>query len=263
MGPPAPNAAGGRLWIGGSRAAWLRAMVIFSRSSLVSRVILLVVVLVVTVTDAMSSILSSRPVIPHIRTSCSNCSIPLEFPVPSPTPPPSTLLQVRCFQCQAVFNHAFYPGQLPPSFADPGVIKPSTSGPGRKGRKIGTDERPLETGYYDLLGVPIDATADDIKKAYRKSSSRLPLPPTPLHFRFVKVGSLSSSTRIRTGMTHAPRTDSRKSRSPTRHSPTPHSARSITSLAPKKAPQKAVTLTQKRSLGQSLAENVSYQSLVK
>jgi len=131
---------------------------------------------------AMSPILSSRPVIPHIRTSCDKCNLLLEFPVPNPTPPPSTLLQVRCFQCQGVFDHAFYPGQLPPNFAVPGPSKPSTSGPSRRSRKIGTDERPLETGYYDLLGVPVDATADDIKKAYRKSSSR-PL-PLPLSFIF-------------------------------------------------------------------------------
>jgi len=30
----------------------------------------------------------------------------------------------------------------------------SPSQPARKGRKIGTQDRPLETGYYDILGCP-------------------------------------------------------------------------------------------------------------
>ena len=116
---------------------------------------------------------SSRPYVPHIRSQCGTCNLPLEFPVPSPIPPQGTFLRVQCCKCQTVYQHAFYPVQLPSvqSSATASSTNGSSgsSGAGRRSRKIGTQEKPLETGYYDLLGVPIDATTDDIKKSYSPS----------------------------------------------------------------------------------------------
>ncbi|OAX36162.1 DnaJ-domain-containing protein [Rhizopogon vinicolor AM-OR11-026] len=120
----------------------------------------------------------SRQYIPHIRSQCSSCNVQVEFPVLSPTPAQGTMLRVRCFKCQSIYTHAFYPTQLPSGYSTTsnstspysstgsgGTPPPSNA---RKGRKIGTQEKPLETGYYDLLGVPIDASTDDIKKSYRR-----------------------------------------------------------------------------------------------
>ncbi|KAG2072512.1 DnaJ-domain-containing protein [Suillus decipiens] len=120
----------------------------------------------------------SRQYTPHIRSQCENCNVQVEFPVPSPTPPQGTLLRVRCFKCQSTYTHAFYSTQLPAGYSTTSSSMhahnpigsgspPPLSNP-RKGRKIGTQEKPLETGYYDLLGVPIDASTDDIKKSYRR-----------------------------------------------------------------------------------------------
>ncbi|KAF7361294.1 DnaJ-domain-containing protein [Mycena sanguinolenta] len=128
--------------------------------------------------SASSTILPSRPVIPHIQiiSGCPKCKTALEFPVPNPHPRPGTLLRIRCFSCENIIQHAFYAAQVPsssyPSSSGAGQSNNNNGGtqtpPPRKGRKIGTQERPLETGYYDILGITPDATTDEVKKAYRR-----------------------------------------------------------------------------------------------
>lgn len=111
-------------------------------------------------------IIASRAVNPHISSSCSQCHSQVEFPVPSPVPRPATMLQIRCYKCQSIISHTFYPNQIPGGSGASGGSgnvadeqpRSSQSQPARKGRKIGTQDRPLETGYYDTLGIPVTAT---------------------------------------------------------------------------------------------------------
>ncbi|KAJ7714096.1 X-domain of DnaJ-containing-domain-containing protein [Mycena metata] len=128
--------------------------------------------------SASTSVISSRPAIPHIHliSGCPRCKAALEFPVPTPHPKPGTQLQIRCFSCNNIIPHVFYATQIPPSFgaassssnAGAGQSNPGQPPPAKKGRKFGTQERPLETGYYDILGITPTATTDEVKKAYRR-----------------------------------------------------------------------------------------------
>lgn len=115
-------------------------------------------------------VLSSRPIQPHVPAKCARCNAEFEFLVPDPVPPPGTLLQVRCFQCQDISTQSYQDKSSIRLNAKPSSSSSGTSTPQekqRRTRKIGTQEKPLETEYYETLGIAIDATDDDIKKAYR------------------------------------------------------------------------------------------------
>lgn len=144
--------------------------------------------------------IQSRPIAPQIQQSCPQCNTQIEFSLPTtPPPPPQTVLNIQCYNCKSLFNHTTSVGYNSADRAPPSVPK-------RTGRKIGTQERPLETGYYDILEIKIDATTDEVKKAYSAHTVRVALWSFPMLIIFEhQDGWHCSTTQISTQTTRTPK----------------------------------------------------------
>lgn len=77
---------------------------------------------------------------------CVHCQAALEYPTPAAKDP----FQLQCAQCHQTW-----------------IVRPAGK-PKPKARRLGTDAKPLDMSFYDLLEVGPTATQDEIKRAYRK-----------------------------------------------------------------------------------------------
>ena len=102
----------------------------------------------------------------YTPTSCAHCSAQLEYLAPSAS---SRLeIELECAQCHKRWITSQTEPSRTASSSKKGATGSTGSGGGGSKRKIGTDDRPLETDYYDLLGLPITCTSEEVKKAYRR-----------------------------------------------------------------------------------------------
>lgn len=110
-----------------------------------------------------SNVIPSRLYLPNTSNqTCPQCRTQIEFQLTPPLPPQ---VAIQCFQCHTIITH-----QVGSSSSSTANGRPGTAAGGAKrtGRKIGTQERPLETEYYDVLEIKVDATTAEVKKAYRE-----------------------------------------------------------------------------------------------
>ncbi|BGP52984.1 DnaJ-like protein [Rhodotorula sphaerocarpa] len=97
--------------------------------------------------------------------TCVYCRADLEYPAAAAGANPASV-QLECAQCHKQWTATSATPKPQPQ--RPASSTGSAPKAKATSRKIGTDDRPLETDYYDLLGVPVTCTSDDVKKAYRR-----------------------------------------------------------------------------------------------
>ncbi|GAA6000386.1 uncharacterized protein JCM10292_001488 [Rhodotorula paludigena] len=101
--------------------------------------------------SASVPVVQTRPKGAYVSVSCVHCQAALEYlPLPAASHPPDQPFSLECAQCHQTW-----------------IVRPQKLRPAGK-RRIGTDDKPLEMEYYDLLGLPVTCSAEDVKKAYRR-----------------------------------------------------------------------------------------------
>ncbi|KAF9969554.1 hypothetical protein BGZ73_008051, partial [Actinomortierella ambigua] len=108
----------------------------------------------------------------YLTAECISCSTPVEFLLPKET---GEMIYIECYQCKQVLSidiqmpRAKSPTSTSSSGTGSSAKRESVNGSSKPTRRAGTgtNENPLETELYDVLGVKPTATESEIKKAYR------------------------------------------------------------------------------------------------